>query len=206
MLSSTSCMEKTREDQEEPQNKLTKKYQDTSQEYQEEQIWGWRLGNFYVLRLLSYLLSRGKRGGKALTPRIVLHILRRHVSRAAQREKRTQWRLEKDTAARHHLLHLGNQVWGPANIRAVRKAGARLPNKEQAIRLVRWLHPAPMGEVGRDVEYGLVWSDPLAKAYLPLSIVSNLPAVFPTSPLQPPIGPTTWIRADLLRKQHSVPG
>lgn len=113
MLSSTSCMEKTRADQEEPQNKLTKKYQDTSQEYQEEQIWGWRLGNFYVLRLLSYLLSRGKGGDKALTPRLELHILRRDVSRAVQRAKHTRWDLEKDMAARHHLLHLENPVWGP---------------------------------------------------------------------------------------------
>lgn len=178
MLSSTSCMEKTREDQEEPQNKLTKKYQDTSQEYQEEQIWGWRLGNFYVLRLLSYLLSRGKGGQGSDSSYSTPYPVPACLASRSKGKKRTQWGLGKDTAARHHLLRLGNPVWGPVNIRAVRKAGARLPNKEQAIRLVRWLHPAPMGEVGRDVEYGLVWSDPLAKAYLPLSIASNLPAVF----------------------------
>ena len=138
MLSSTSCMEKTRADQEEPQNKLTKKYQDTSQEYQEEQIWGWRLGNIYVHRLLRHLLSRGKGGANALTPRIALHILRRHFLRAAQRAKHAQWGLEKDMAARHQLLRLENPAWGRADIRAVRKAGARLPNKEQAVRQSGW--------------------------------------------------------------------
>lgn len=41
-------------------------------------------------------------------------------------------------AARHQLLRLENPAWGRADIRAVRKAGARLPNKEQAVRQSGW--------------------------------------------------------------------
>lgn len=205
MLSSTSCMEKTREDQEEPQNKLTKKYQDTSQEYQEEQIWGWRLGNFYVLRLLSYLLSRGKGGqgsdSSYSTPYPMPACL---ASRSkGKNAPNGVWRKTRRldiTCFVWETRYGGQPTLGPCG-----KPGqdCRIKNRQSGwsdgfIRR-QW---GKLAEMLNTVSCGQIH----AKAYLPLSIASNLPAVFPTSPLQPPIGPTTWIRADLLRKQHSVPG